>query len=60
MTMKLTFKKYQKLKSMQSFRQKFNQMTKEYRNGFWNDYKNNLSSNLREQTHTYVFCVKNE
>ncbi len=35
--MKLTFKKYQKLKSMRSFRQKFSEMTREYRNGFWKE-----------------------
>ena len=35
--MKMTFKKYQKLKAMRSFRQKFSEMTKEYRNGFWKE-----------------------
>jgi len=33
----MNFKKYQKVKAMQSFRQKFNEMTKEYRGGFWRD-----------------------
>lgn len=28
------FNKYQKIKSMQSFRQKFSEMIQEYRNGF--------------------------
>ena len=53
--MKLSFKKYQKLKAMQSFRQKFNQMTKEYRNGFWDDYKNSISSNLK---HEFIIIKK--
>ena len=53
--MKLSFKKYQKLKSMQSFRQKFNQMTIEYRTGFWNDYKNNLNSRLN---HEFIIIKK--
>lgn len=35
--MTMTFKKYQKLKAMRSFRQKFSEMTREYRNGFWKE-----------------------
>jgi len=37
--MKMNFKKYQKLKAMRSFRQKFSEMTKEYRSGFWDESK---------------------
>ena len=30
----MPFKKYQKLKAMQTFKQKFSEMTREYRDGF--------------------------
>lgn len=30
----MNYKKYQKIKSMQSFKQKFSEMTREYRDGF--------------------------
>lgn len=30
----MNYKKYQKIKAMQSFKQKFSEMTKEYRDGF--------------------------
>ena len=44
----MNFMKYQKLKAMQSFRQKFSLMTKEYRSGFWDDM-NRLSEKLNNQ-----------
>ena len=34
----MNFKKYQKIKAMQTFKQKFSEMTKEYRNGFRDDF----------------------
>jgi len=46
--MMMNFKKYQKLKAMQSFRQKFSEMTKEYRSGFWDDMKK-LSEKMNSQ-----------
>ncbi len=41
----LQFHKYQKLKAMQSFRQKFSEMTREYRDGFQpkNQYKDKVN-----------------
>lgn len=45
----MKFNKYQKLKSMQSFKQKFYNMTKEYRDGFWNDYKLELDNLYNEK-----------